>query len=87
MRMHANYVITDSIHIGNAEFVLGVSVKSANQFVTWKCRDTRHFEDAHFAPNLLEAQKDLVRRAVEEISRQEQLALEHDPKCMTEIVL
>ena len=55
MLMHANYVITDSIHIGNAEFVLGVSVKSANQFVTWKCRDTRHFEDAHFAPNLLEA--------------------------------
>ena len=42
---------------------------------------------SHVAPNLVDAQKALVKRAAEEISRQEQLALKREPKHMTEIVL
>jgi len=87
MRMYSNHILTDSIHIGSTEFVLGVSVSVANQYITWKCRDTRHFEDAHVTSSLIDAQKDLIQRAQEEITRLEQLSLEQAPKRVTEIVL
>ena len=37
IRTNANYIITDSIHIGNKEFVLGVHSTAPSQFVTWEC--------------------------------------------------
>ena len=36
-RMNAGYLITDSIHIGTTEFVLGVSIAERSMFVTWRC--------------------------------------------------
>ena len=37
LRMNAGYIITSSVHVGESEFVLGVSTKVPGQFVTWKC--------------------------------------------------
>ena len=36
MRTNAGYTITESIHIGNTEFVLGESSTDPAQFVTWE---------------------------------------------------
>ena len=37
-RMNAGYLITDSIHIGTTEFVLGVSITEQSMFVTCSCQ-------------------------------------------------
>ena len=37
-RENAGYIITDSCHVGDSEFVLGVHLTAPQQFVTWKCR-------------------------------------------------
>ena len=36
-RENAGYIITDSCHVGDSEFVLGVHLTAPQQFVTWKC--------------------------------------------------
>ena len=38
IRQNEGYAITDSFHLGEEEFVLGVHLKAANQYVTWRCR-------------------------------------------------
>ena len=38
MRMNAGYIITDSVHVGRTEFVLGVHSTAPSQFVTWACK-------------------------------------------------
>ena len=38
-RMNAGYLITDSIHIGTTELVLGVSITERSTFVTWAARE------------------------------------------------
>ena len=37
-RMNAGYLITDSIHIGTTEFVLGVRIAERSMIVTWAGR-------------------------------------------------
>ena len=39
-RENAGYIITDSCHVGDSEFVLGVHLTAPQQFVTWKYRRT-----------------------------------------------
>ncbi len=34
IRINQGYIITSSIHVGEAEYVLGVNAKAPNQFVT-----------------------------------------------------
>ena len=87
MRIYDNCIITDSIHIGETEFVLGVSTVKPGQFVTWKCRDRKHYEEAQRFPVLADAQKNTIQRAQEEIVRQEQLAVEQTTNRMAEVVL
>jgi hypothetical protein len=65
--MNAGYIITDSIHIGNAEFVLGVNSKAPAQFVTWECKDGNNYFWGHYCTSLFAAQKDLCERAMTEI--------------------
>ena len=36
-RTNVGYVITDSVHIGDTEFVIGQSENDPAQFVTWAC--------------------------------------------------
>lgn len=67
MRINAGYIITDSIHIGETEFVLGVHSTAANQFVTWSCKDGKDYNWGHYYSDLLSATKDLLERATQEL--------------------
>ena len=67
IRINAEYVITDSIHIGEAELVLGVNMKAPGQFVTWKCSDGKDYYWGHYFCDQFAAEKDLIARAQEEI--------------------
>lgn len=58
-RMNAGYLITDSIHIGTTEFVLGVSITERPTFVTWACQGSDYYYWGHYHSNLLAAKKDL----------------------------
>lgn len=65
--MNAGYIFTSSVHIGESEFVLGVSTKVPGQFVTWKCTGGNDYYWGHYFSDQFAAEKDLVARAQEEI--------------------
>jgi hypothetical protein len=67
LRMNEGYIITDSIHIGEYEFVLGVSQYIDNDFVTWRCNDGNYYYWGHYHNDLFSAQKDLVERAADKV--------------------
>ena len=67
LRINAGYIITDSVHVGDAEFVLGVSQHISNDFVTWRCFNDNYYW-GHYYCNLFSAQKDLVERAAERVA-------------------
>lgn len=71
-RTNAGYVITASIPVGNAEFVLGVNMKNPNSFVTWECRNKTDYFWGHYTSSLLKATKDLCQRAMDEVQYLEQ---------------
>jgi len=79
-RENAGYVITDSCHVGESEFVLGVHLTAPQQFVTWKCKDRTDYYWGHYFSSLFDAQKDLVARAHEEVQYLEQRGI--DPNKM-----
>lgn len=51
-RMNAGYLITDSIHIGTTEFVLGVSIAERSMFVTWACQGSDYYYLRRYEPTL-----------------------------------
>ena len=65
--MNAGYIITSSVHVGESEFVLGVSTKAPGQFVTWKCSGGNGYYWGHYFSDQFAAEKDLVARAQGEI--------------------
>lgn len=67
VRINAGYIITSSVHVGESEFVLGVSTKAPGQFVTWKCTGGHDYYWGHYFSDQFAAEKDLVARAQEEI--------------------
>lgn len=67
IRMNEGYIITDSIHIGDAEFVLGVSNSNPSMYVTWECKGGNYYFWGHYTTDLLAAKKDLLERAGQEI--------------------
>lgn len=67
IRMNEGYIITDSIHIGDAEFVLGVSNSNPSMYVTWECKGGNYYFWGHYTTDLLAATKDLLERAGQEI--------------------
>lgn len=71
-RTNAGYIITDSVRVGENEFVLGVNQNAPNNFVTWKCSGGKDYYWGHYFSDLFAAQKDLVERAYEEVRLQEQ---------------
>ena len=88
-RENAGYIITDSCHVGDSEFVLGVHLTAPQQFVTWKCTDRKDYYWGHYFSDLFSAQKDLVARAQEEVQcleeqRQDAIAPEAPPFPMGE---
>ena len=69
-RVKAGYTITDSIQIGETEFVLGKRGGSFPMYVTWACKGGDNYYWGHYFGDLLEAQKDLLSRAGEELEYQ-----------------
>ena len=56
-RENAGYIITDSCHVGDSEFVLGVHLTAPQQFVTWKCSNRTDYDWGHYFSDLFSAQK------------------------------
>ena len=78
-RRNAGYTITDSIHIGKAEFVIGEHPKAPSPFVTWKCSNGDNYFWGHYFPDRRSAEKNLIERAQAELSfamRQEEACCE-----------
>lgn len=71
LRMNAGYIITDSIHIEDTEFVLGVSSTTPNSFVTWKCRAGSDYFWGHYFSDRISATRNLLERAEKELEYQE----------------
>ena len=69
-RVNAGYTITDSIQIGETEFVLGRRGGSFPMYVTWACKGGDNYYWGHYFGDPLEAQKDLLSRAGEELEYQ-----------------
>lgn len=57
VRINQGYVITDSCHVGDSEFVLGVHSTAPQQFVTWKCKDQADYYWGHYFSTLFDAQR------------------------------
>lgn len=68
MRINAGYIITDSVHVGTTEFVLGVHSTAKSQFVTWACEGGTDYNWGHYHSDLLTATKDLLERAAQELA-------------------
>ena len=71
-RINEGYIITDSIHIGQTEFVLGKLDSKIPMFVTWACKGGDNYYWGHYFGDLMEAKKDLLSRAGEELECQRQ---------------
>ena len=72
IRTNAGYIITDSAHIGDCEFVLGVSSENPQIFVTWESANSpngQYYFSGNYFNDLYSAQKDLIRRCQREIER------------------
>ena len=66
-RINEGYIITDSIHIGQMEFVLGKLDSKIPMFVTWACKGGDNYFWGHYFTDLTEAKRDLLNRAGEEL--------------------
>lgn len=67
-RLNAGFVITDSIYIGNAEFVIGErNTRFGTTYVTWQCQDGNNYFWGHYFGERSAAEKDLLERAGREL--------------------
>lgn len=71
-RINAGYTITDSIHVGNTEFVIGENPAYPAPYVTWEYTPSGGYFWGHYLPDRLTAIRDLLERAGEEAN-----AVEH----------
>ena len=62
-RINAGYTITDSIHVGGAEFVIGENPAYPAPYVTWEYTPSGGSFWGHYLPNRLAAVRDLLDRA------------------------
>ncbi len=69
-RENAGYTITDSVHIGSAEFVIGEQqTQYGAMYVTWQCRDGDNYFWGHYLNSRQEAERDLIDRAHSQLDR------------------
>ena len=71
-RQNAGYIITDTIHIGDTEFVLGEHPKAAAPYVTWECAGNGNYFWGHYFMDKKTAVRDLIERAEKELNFQQQ---------------
>ncbi len=70
IRENAGYTITDSVHIGSAEFVIGEQqTQYGAMYVTWQCRDGDNYFWGHYLNSRQEAERDLIDRAHSQLDR------------------
>ena len=63
MRENQGYHITDSIQIGDVEFVAGELAAAPNSYVTWECKNGDDYFWGHYFSVRLSAKRDLLVRA------------------------
>ena len=66
-RINIGYRITDSIHIGETEFVIGEKPSNPPMFVTWACKNGNDYCWGHYLRSRADAEWDLVKRAAERL--------------------
>ena len=66
-RTNAGFIITDSIHIGNSEFVIGIHTSAPRSYVTWQCRNGNDYFWGHYFEDRQSAERDLLERAGQEL--------------------
>jgi len=69
-RINEGYVITDSIHVGETEFVFGKLDSKIPMYVTWACKGGDYYYWGHYFSDPMEAKKDLLGRAGQELELQ-----------------
>ena len=69
-RINEGYVITDSIHVGETEFVFGKLDSKIPMHVTWACKGGDNYYWGHYFSDTLDAKKDLLDRAGKELEYQ-----------------
>jgi len=69
-RINEGYVITDSIQVGETEFVFGKLDSKIPMYVTWACKGGDNYYWGHYFSDPMEAKKDLLARAGEELEYQ-----------------
>ncbi len=69
-RINEGYTITDSIQIGETEFVLGKLDSKIPMYVTWACKGGDNYYWGHYFSDPMEAKKDLLARAGQELEYQ-----------------
>ncbi len=82
-RINEGFVITDSIQVGEMEFVFGKLDSKTPTYVTWACKGGDYYFWGHYFSDPLEAKKDLLGRAGEELEYQMERrarAAERQPK-------
>jgi len=70
-RTNIGYKITDSLHIGNTEFVIGYNSKTSMPYVIWECLNGDNFYFGHYVSNRAEAERNLLERATKARNRQD----------------
>ena len=82
-RINEGFVITDSIQVGEMEFVFGKLDSKTPTYVTGACKGGDYYFWGHYFSDPLEAKKDLLGRAGEELEYQMERrarAAERQPK-------
>ena len=69
-RSNEGYTIIDSIQVGETEFVFGKLDGKIPMYVTWACKGGNNYYWGHYFSDPLEAKKDLLGRASEELEYQ-----------------
>ncbi len=72
-RQNIGYTITDSVHIGDSEFVIGHNPKAVTPYVTWECANGNNYFWGHYVTDRAAAERDLLERATEARERQDRL--------------
>ena len=79
-RTNADYIITDSVHIGKTEFVIAENrTRFGTMYVTWECKNGDNYFWGHYTVSRRAAEKDLLERAEHELEIQQQ-RMEKQPK-------
>lgn len=71
-RSNCGYTIVQTLMIGDSEFVLGHNPESPNPYVTWKCSNGDYYFWGHYCNDRMDADRDLLTRAGQELERLEQ---------------